>query len=190
MTIRIEVRGRHLAAAQGFLRNAAALGIQRGVHGVTDCRISSVYFLAQNPGAESIERLCTFLLVDPVTESATWTDLTVNDPPAPPDGAHVVEVAPRPGVTDITARELKRGMEEIGLFEDTASCEVTTGVRYELVGSLTEAQVRMLAGQLLCNETIQHFSLGPMTPHFDAETDASDTVEQRRPRADSTPTRC
>jgi hypothetical protein len=112
--------------------------------------------------------------VDPITESATWTDLSVDELPASPwIGIHVVEVAPRPGVTDITARELMRGMEEIGL----PPCEVTTATRYELEGTLTEAQLRLLAGQLLCNETIQHFSLGPMTPHFDAETIASDTVE-------------
>ncbi len=120
MTIRIEVRGQHLAAAQGFLRNAAALGH----HGVADCHITSVYFLAKDPGAESIERLCTFLLVDPVTESSSWTDLSVDEPPTSPDGIHIVEVAPRPGVTDITARELMRGMEEIGL----PACEVTTAV--------------------------------------------------------------
>jgi hypothetical protein len=42
MTIRIEVRGQHLAAAQGILRGAAALGIQRGIRiqGLADCRIS------------------------------------------------------------------------------------------------------------------------------------------------------
>ena len=43
-----------------------------------------------------------------------------------------MEVAFRPGVTDVAARELRRGMQEIGLPD----CEVATGTRFELAGAV------------------------------------------------------
>ena len=174
MTIRIEVRGMHPASGQSILRGAAALGID----GLTECRIARLYFLAQHPGAEPIDRLCAFLLADPVMEAAQWIDLasgTPGHPIAQSSGAtlHAVEVSFRPGVTDIAARELARGMVEIGL----PACEVATGTLFELVGNITVEDLRRLARQLLCNETVQHFSVGPIVPHFGYETTAGDRVE-------------
>ncbi len=163
MSVRIEVRGHHAAATQQILRDAATLGVQ----GLTDCRITQIYFLEEDPGAESLQQLCTFLLADPVTETASWGD------PAGAASAHVVEVAPRPGVTDVAARELRRGMVEIGLPD----CEVTTATRYELDGTLSDAELHLLAEKLLSNPTIQHFSLGPISPQFGADAAASDKVE-------------
>jgi phosphoribosylformylglycinamidine synthase len=134
---------------------------------------------------EAAARLCALLLADPVTETATWESLDA----APVSSAghavgstgdlHVVEVAFRPGVTDVAARELARGMAEIGLPES----EVATATRYTLGGALDEDEVRRIARQLLCNETVQHFSLGAIVPHFGAEAAAGnevDTVALRR----------
>lgn len=181
MTIRIVVQGQHNAAGQSIVRNAAALGIR----GLNACHIARLYFLAQNPGTESIERLCASLLADPVVEQATWQELpaphaaaNAHSHPAHADetGAHLVEVAFRPGVTDVAARELARGMVEIGL----PPCEVATGARYELMGDLSTDELRRLARQLLCNETVEHFSLGPIIPHFGDVAGPNDRVEQVR----------
>ncbi len=163
MSVRIEVRGQHAAATRHILRNAAALGVA----GLTGCNITRVYFLEKEPGAESLQQLCTFLLADPVMETATWGG------GAAFSEGRVIEVAPRPGVTDVTARELRRGMVEIGLPD----CDVTTAMRYELTGVLNDDDLHTLAEKLLCNSTIQHFSLGPIFPQFGTETDASDRVE-------------
>jgi phosphoribosylformylglycinamidine synthase len=169
MTVRIEVRSVLAGAMPDVLAGAAALGIA----GLAQCRSARLYFLAHNPGPEALRRLCAFLLADPVTERASWIDLTAE--PAPPAGAgvHAVEVAFRPGVTDVAARELRRGMQEIGLPD----CEVATGTRFELAGAITETETRRLARQLLCNETVQHFSLGPLVPHFGQEAAAGEQVE-------------
>ncbi len=172
MSVRIEVRSRLAVAAQSLLRNAAAVGIP----GLTACHIYRLYFLSEDPGAESIQRLCTYLLADPVTESALWrvADQGAPQPASPPaPGAHIVEVMLRLGVTDMAARELARGMEEIGL----PPCEVATGVGYELAGELEEADLRRLAARLLCNETVQHYSLGPIHPQFGAHVAAGAAVE-------------
>jgi phosphoribosylformylglycinamidine synthase len=153
MTIRIEVRSRQDLAGQRVRAGAAALGITT----LTDCQSARLYFLSVDPGATALAQLCTLLLADPVTETATWDSLPVSQSPV-----SVVEVAPRPGVTNIPARELARGMAEIGL----PACEVMTGMRYELHGPLDQDAVQRLARQLLCNETVQQYSLGPLTPHF------------------------
>ena len=118
---------------------------------------SNELFLA----TEQIEQLCALLLADPVLEVATWCEITPS-PIRGRAGGGVIEVAFRPGVTDVSARELARGMVEIGL----PACEVATATRYELRGDLTEADLRKMARGLLCNETVEHYSLEAINPHF------------------------
>jgi phosphoribosylformylglycinamidine synthase len=64
-------------------------------------------------------------------------------------------------------------MVEIGL----PACEVATAKRYEVQGNLSEADLRKLARGLLCNETVEHYSLGPIHPQFGQAAAASDRVE-------------
>lgn len=176
MTIRIAVRGTHSAAQKNVVRNVRALGIQ----GLTSCRIIRLYFLSADPGTESLQRLCAFLLADPVTERAEWAPLdaahstdTVNTTDTT-SATHAVEVALRPGVTDVTARELARGMEELGL----PSCEVSTATRYELEGSLSRDEIDRIARTLLCNDTIEQYSLSGITPQFGVDAAGRAHVER------------
>ncbi len=96
-------------------------------------------------------------------------DLSLPLSPSP----YIIEVAFRPGVTDVPAREAQRGMVEIGL----PACEVATGVRYELAGGLSTDDLRKLAQQLLCNTTVQHYAIGEIAVHFGQEAAAGDVVE-------------
>ena len=174
MSIRIEIRSRASAmpssAGQAIVRSAAALGIST----LQECHIVRLYFLEHDPGPEALQRLCAFLLADPVLEHAVWGPIDQEvDVGSGREYAHVVEVAYRPGVTDVAARELARGMGEIGL----PACEVATGTRYELKGDLTDDDLRRLARGLLCNSTVQHFSLGPIVVHFGQDAAAADRVE-------------
>ncbi len=168
MPIRFEAHSAHAAEAAAIRSGALALGIT----GVRGCEIAQLYFIERDLADPDLERLAAWLLVDPVVDRAVWRRL---DQPAPPvaAGVHVVEVTYRPGVTDVAARELARGMAEIGL----GGGEVITGVRYALAGDVTDAELRRVARQLLCNETVQHFHLGATVPHFGAEAAASDRVE-------------
>ncbi len=170
MTIRIEVRPKARTTNQTVLQNAPVLGI----HTITDCQTVRLYFLAAPLEPAQIQQLCTLLLADPVTEVATWS---TPSPALPQSGggsdSAVIEVAFRPGVTDVPARELARGMVEIGL----PACEVATAKRYELKGTLSETDLRKLARGLLCNETVEHYSLGPIHPQFGQAAAASDRVE-------------
>ena len=188
MPVRIEIRGIPLAAepsvvstttstvstvqsaaGRAIVHGAAALGIS----GLRDCRRVRLYFLEHDPGAESLQRLCACLLADPVLEKAAWQPIDQAHSVHTPSPYQVIEVAYRPGVTDVAARELARGMVEIGL----PACEVATGTRYELTGDLGDDDLRRLARGLLCNSTVQHFSLGPIAVHFGQDAAAADRVE-------------
>jgi phosphoribosylformylglycinamidine synthase subunit PurSL len=172
MSIRIEVQSQHTSEANSILQEAAALGIS----GLQGCTISRLYFIEHDLSPAEINRLCTMLLVDPVTEKARWQPVDTPSLAMPESAScdHLVEVTYRPGVTDVSARELARGMAEIGIDGG----EVVTGIRYELEGEIAPAEVRRLARQLLSNETVQHFSLEPVSPHFGVEAAASSQVEQ------------
>ena len=167
MSIRIEVNNRNTTTAEAIVQGAASLGIS----GLRRCTVTRLYFIENDLTSAEIQRLCTLLLVDPVTEQASWQN--VGEPVATKAGTHSVEVTFRPGVTDVPARELARGMQEIGL----AGGEVISGTRYLLEGELYNSEVRRLARQILSNETVQHFSLEPTLPHFGAAAEASGHVE-------------
>jgi phosphoribosylformylglycinamidine (FGAM) synthase PurS component len=101
MAIRIEVSSRRVADSARFVEQARRLGIDTA----QSCRTSKLYFLSEHPGTEQLSRLCAFLLADPVTETARWDDLSAGElSPAAAQSAHIVEVALRPGVTDVAAR--------------------------------------------------------------------------------------
>ena len=172
MAIRIDVRGPRQARAREILTAA----VHSGIPGLRDCRIARVFFLSQDLDTDQIERLCAALLVDPVIETYSWMALPRPQGARPhlsPEHAFAVEVAFRPGVTDITARELAKGIVELGL----PPCDVVTAHRYELAGELSEADIQRLAQLILCNETVEHYSLDAITPHFGVESAASDHVE-------------
>ncbi len=170
MTIRIEVESTQGIASREVLAKASTLGLS----GIRRCRVRNLYFLSDPLSAESLQRLCASLLVDPVTERAEWWGESQEERPAPDAGIQVVEVTYRPGVTDLAARELERGIAELGLPHMRA----VTGMRYELEGELSQEALRRLARLALCNETVQHFSFGPIVPHFATGTAPDATVEQ------------
>lgn len=167
MTIRIEVHGPSRPHAQAILRGASDLGLTS----LSSCTITRLYFLEDDPGPTAIERLVSLLLADPVTETASWS--TVREDLAEYQDGCSVEVAFRPGVTDVAARELARGMVEIGL----PGCGVATAMRYTFDGDLNTSDLRLIARRLLCNETVEHFSLGSIAPHFGVEAAAADRVD-------------
>lgn len=180
MAIRIDVHGPHTARKREILSDAQ----QFGVSTIGDCSIARVFFLSADLPEDAIRLLCATLLVDPVTESYVWSHLpagnaerhtgaanasTTEDPAV----AQAVEVAFRPGVTDVTARELVKGIEETGL----QPCHVVTATRYEFTGGVTDADLHVLARRLLCNDTVEYYSLGPISPQFGVSATASDRVE-------------
>ena len=179
-TLRIEVTP---LSAEG--NPAIPSAAQRlGISAVRSCHESRIYFLTgrapENLTAQQIELLCARLLVDPVTETARVTDLqakassnSANTSPQPAD-EHLIEVALRPGVTDIAARVLEQGAQELGI----AGLEAATATRYLLKGELSESDLHLLARGLFCNDTIERYNLGPITPLFGDNGRPQDRVEK------------
>ena len=180
MVFRIEVNSLSRKDEPGIRAAAHRLGI-RSLHA---CQKSRLYFLTipaeKALGSDEIDKLCAFLLVDPVTETARVTrnchpqSPTAAAQPASDPHDHVIEVALRPGVTDVAARELERGAQELGIRR----LEAVTATQYRLSGKLAPSELHTLAQGLLCNDTIERYSLGPIEPIFGHTSEASDLVEE------------
>ncbi len=176
MTIRIEVWDATRSSVQGpahnqphrIVHDAQTLGITA----LRQVQTRTLYFLSTHPGDEALNQLCTILLADPVTQQARWRVLSEADVASDP-ALRVIEVAYRAGVTDLAARELERGMAELGW----SGIKAATGMSYELEGDLSEEDLRRLARQLLCNDTVQHFTLGAIPPSFSQDAAPDATVE-------------
>lgn len=178
-TFRVEVTTKEQASDNGIVAASRRLGVES----LQSCSKAQIYFLSNHAGAaldsERVEELCAALLVDPVTETLRISTLAdqdlanarLNDSSA---DKHIIEVALRPGVTDVAARVLEQGAAELGIYD----LQAATATQFRLVGSLSESDLIRLARGLLCNETIESYSLGPIDPPFGASSAARDLVEQ------------
>ena len=149
MPVRIDVsapddpRGAHVVA------NAPLVGVT----GLEACRVTRVHHVEGELDDEDVARLCAEVLVDPVVDEAVIGE-------AAPALGRVVEVALMPGATDADARELERAAANLGLPAVT----VATARRYDLIGSLSDADVTVLTRRLLANDTIEVTAEGPLPP--------------------------
>lgn len=153
-----------------YWKEAQALGF-RILQQIT---VQDLYFIEGQLSQEKCRQLALKLLTDPVTQSASWTEL----PPAPTDlDPHitVIEVALRPGVTDPVAEQIVRAAHELG-FDGIH--RAATGLRFLLQFESTSAPpIPQFAKQLLANPVIQRWTLGNITPSFPQATQSSGTVE-------------
>ena len=131
--------------SNSYLAGAHALGFRQ----LQQMECQDLYFIEGQLSQEELQRLALELLSDPVTQSARWDELP-SPPPNLEAGATVVEVSPRPGVTDPVAHEIVRAAHELGI---NGVHRAATGQRFILTG-LDESQIPLLANQLLANNGI------------------------------------
>ncbi|MBN1955910.1 MAG: phosphoribosylformylglycinamidine synthase subunit PurL [Anaerolineae bacterium] len=134
-------------------------------------QVSNLYFLQGDLKPADLERLARELLVDPIVEGYRWRRVT--DPPFDP-AALVVEVGYHPGVTDPVADNLLRRARLLAIGRLEA---VATGMRYTFDGALTPDDLHHIARELLYNDVVQHYTLGPLQPTFVPRAAPSDAVE-------------
>src|SRR5574342_545434 len=108
----------------GYLRDAHALGF----HSLHSIIVQDLYFIEGQLSQEELQQLTLKLLMDPVTQSAVWTELP-SRLPASELNSVVLEVALRPGVTDPVAQQIVRAAHELG-FEGVH--RAATGQRFLL----------------------------------------------------------
>jgi len=170
MDYRIEVVPRQGCDGQAvdLLSQMVQLEITRPRH----VQVSALFFVRGTLSSADVERLATKLLVDPIVETYRWRPL---DAPPPPDDPNlVIEVGFRPGVTDpVAAHTLRRAQ----LLRIGAVDAIATGHRYAFEGELTAGDLHRTAQEILCNDVIQTYTLGPLQPAFMPRADSSDQVE-------------
>jgi phosphoribosylformylglycinamidine synthase len=152
----------------GYLRDSQALGFQ----GLQRISVQDLYFIEGQLSQEGLQQLTLKLLSDPVTQSASWTELPSLLSSSELDSV-ILEVALRPGVTDPVAEQLVRAAHELGL---EGVHRAATGSRFQVEGLQVE-QVEQLAKALLANNVIQHWALGEIKPSFPEEAESSGAVE-------------
>jgi phosphoribosylformylglycinamidine synthase len=158
----------HTPRSSAYLGDARALGFQQ----LQNIIVQDLYFIEGQLSQEELQQLALELLTDPVTESATWTELPSPLPPPEVDSV-ILEVALRPGVTDPVAEQIVRASHEIGI---DGVHRAATGNRFQVEGLKVE-QVERLAKALLANPVIQHWTIGDIHPAFPEEVESSGAVE-------------
>jgi phosphoribosylformylglycinamidine synthase len=152
---------------------------QIGIERVQSVRVSELTFIRGDLSAAEVERLADELLVDPIVEGYRWwsgrTVAALQARRSADQGADLsVEVGYRPGVTDPVADRLRRRTRTLGIGSVEAAA---TGTRYVFTGHLSERDLREIAEQVLCNDVIQTYTLGPLPPAFVPRAEPSDEVE-------------
>ncbi|MCA9567509.1 MAG: phosphoribosylformylglycinamidine synthase subunit PurL [Myxococcales bacterium] len=151
----------------------------RPLPGTTRTDVVRVFFVEGTTPREDVERLAREVLCDDVIE--TFAVGTADGPVVPtPAGRHVLEIAPRPGVTDAEAETLLRAAAIVGIpgVERTA-----TARRYELEGDLAPRALERLAAGTLANDVVQHWAIDDvLPPSFPAGESPVHVVEQIRVR--------
>ncbi|MEW5960257.1 MAG: phosphoribosylformylglycinamidine synthase subunit PurL [Chloroflexota bacterium] len=157
--------------------DAGTAALCRAAHDLGFSTLEQLYhtrlFFIAHPALtdKDVDRLSATLLTDPVVEQSCWQWVEPGAPP--PVEPQTVEVEFHPGVTDRVAYEIKKAAQRLGL----PPLQVATGHQYRWAGRLDRAEQHRLARQVLCNEVVQRYQLGPIAPAFIEETVADSRVE-------------
>ena len=130
---------------QGILEDIADLGIS----GVDSVKTATVYWIEGSLNSQTIARIGTELLTDPITQLFTSNadNEKIND--------WTVEVQFKPGVTDAVGDSTVKGIKDLGI-EGVET--VRTGQKFWLSGTLSAEIIESIALRLLMNDVIQTFS--------------------------------
>jgi phosphoribosylformylglycinamidine synthase II len=151
-----------------IVHQAATVGVAVGGAAVRDL----VFLGGERLTAAEVERVVRTLLLDPVVADATVVPMPAVFEATP--GARIVEVVPRPGVTDSPAESLLAAAATLGV---TGLEAVATGRRVVLRG-VDDAAVPRLAKALLANEVVEDLVIdGLVEPPFVQGTKRDLTVE-------------
>src|ERR1041385_8746004 len=157
---------------KSYLKAVQMLGIQH-LHSIT---VQDLFFIEGQLSQKELQQLALKLLIDPVTQTASWIELPAALA-APENDAVILEVALRPGVTDSVAEELIRAAHELNWY---GVQRAATGQRFRLCFDKNidrTAATQSIAKNLLANPVIQHWMIGEITPSFPEAVASSGTVE-------------
>lgn len=129
-----------------------------GVDDITEVEVERIFYL-DGPLTDAERAALTEAMGDPAIEEATW--LPADTPRPAPIGTRVVEVTPRPGVTDRAATALSRRARALGI---TSLDRVATATRYVLHGRLDDDLVARIAASVLARPLVHRYVIGAAVP--------------------------
>lgn len=141
------------------LRDPRGEALKRDIHDlgiseVEQVRVSDIYVIKGDIGAEDVRRICAELLVDPVVGAYAYREAYTG---SASQGEHIVEVAYNPGVIDPVEESVRKGIHDLGI---TGVESIRTAKRYLVWGALSEEAFRSICEKLLVNGVIQHVVTG------------------------------
>jgi len=145
-----------LANEAALLADIAALGIASVERVVR----SDLFFLRGSLQERDVRLLCDELLADPISQVAEWAP--VSEAAAPTDGQALIEVGLLPGVTDSAAENLLARAPLVGIAGLRAA---STARSFAVQGQAPATDLEIIAERLLCNQVIEYYALGLLSPH-------------------------
>ncbi len=120
-----------------------------GIQGVESVRTAAVYWIEGDLDSQTVDRIGSELLADPITQNYTFDSVYDNS------SDWTVEVQFKPGVTDAVGDSTAKGIKDIGISRVDA---VRTGQKFWLHGDLNSEMIQTIAQRLLMNDVIQSYS--------------------------------
>ena len=141
------------ALGQGISEDIMDLGIA----GVNSVRTAQLYWIEGELQTQEVERICSELLADPVTQDYVYnsSESAAGASPSQTD-TWIVEVRFKPGVTDAVGDSVIKGINDLGISGVQAA---QTGKKYWLYGNFVSSALETIAQRLLANEVIQTFEI-------------------------------
>jgi len=151
MVTRLEIR------LKKELTDAEGMGIRRKAgeyfgFEVDDIRVIRVLTIDADLPSDHLERIRTEIFTNPVTEESSFS-------PMARDFDWLIWIGFRPGVRDTAGSTASEAIEDLLGIPFGPDQAVYTSKLYEIRGSISEAQVNQIAGELLANGIIQQWKI-------------------------------
>lgn len=148
-----------------------------GLTGITSVRARRGYLLAAELDQQKVETFAREVLCDPVIE-----DFVVHAPGttiSAPDGAHMVTIVPKPGVTDPVAHSVQKSLADMQLPVVAAGTYKT----FDVHGDISGEQLLAIAKKDLANDTVQQILVDALPDGLPGESPAPDLAVHEVPVA-------
>ena len=183
MEIRIEVFTKeHFTDSIG---NEIASEVEHvGITSVDEIRMVQVYLVEGDLSGEDIERICSELLIDGLTQDY----ICIDGPPNQPDGeqagkikygtkwqgnnVHTIEVTRKRGVMDPVDSTVVKGIKDLGLIARS----VKTAKRFLIAGKITTDQLETIASKVLANKIIEDVFIDKDNLFYEGKNETVDYV--------------
>ena len=114
---------------------------------------SRLFRIAGNFTPQQVESVANTLLLDPIVETATVEDAAPakGKKPAKARGGFVLDIWPKPGVTDPVGETVEKGLRDLGISGEVSAASAQ---RYFFPKASSESLIKNLAKRSLANELI------------------------------------